>query len=310
MSKDPKHDPAWAKAKKVCRLNQDDITKAKALGLKPKTLLKNHPSPQQKWKAPVKDWIRDLYEKRFGGGKQPTGPAKARAGAKPARPKPTTPAPVVKLADDERFLEEEDEDWESIFEDEGLPRIPIEALPAFYNADDPDWGHHRRSRRQSNLRWAAAALALAWKPLEAVEAVALFGSVAAAIQEGPTDELWEDPPDCTHCHDLDLAIWVKDARGEVLDQLSAAVTTTLDSLLQLERIAVGWDELDLHLLESSTDRFLGQLRPGHAGAGPRLEFTPGFVLDARAVSPPAAVFLFESAPRQTTSPGADGDVPF
>ncbi|XZE56411.1 hypothetical protein SH139x_002524 [Planctomycetaceae bacterium SH139] len=60
------HDAAWADAKKVCRLNMEDIRKAKALDMNPKTLVKNVPSPSQPWKAPVKIWIQDLYEERFG----------------------------------------------------------------------------------------------------------------------------------------------------------------------------------------------------------------------------------------------------
>ena len=66
MAKKFKHDPLWAKAKTLCRLNMEDVRKAKELGMKPKSLLKNIPSPSQKWKQPVKYWIRDLYEKRFG----------------------------------------------------------------------------------------------------------------------------------------------------------------------------------------------------------------------------------------------------
>ena len=58
-------DPEWVKAKKVCRLNMEDIRMAKELGMKPKSLMKNVPSPTQKWKAPVKFWIRELYEQRF-----------------------------------------------------------------------------------------------------------------------------------------------------------------------------------------------------------------------------------------------------
>jgi hypothetical protein len=42
----------------------DDIRKAKELGLNPRTLMKNVPSPTQRWKAPVKVWIQELYEKR------------------------------------------------------------------------------------------------------------------------------------------------------------------------------------------------------------------------------------------------------
>jgi len=65
-TKPPKFDPLWAKAKNVCRLNMDDIRMAKELGFSPKSLIKNRPSPSQTCKLPVKDWIRELHEKRFG----------------------------------------------------------------------------------------------------------------------------------------------------------------------------------------------------------------------------------------------------
>ena len=66
MSKPFRHDPQWAKAKQVCRLNVADIQMAKELGLSPKSLMKNQPSPSQRWKLPVKLWIRELHAKRFG----------------------------------------------------------------------------------------------------------------------------------------------------------------------------------------------------------------------------------------------------
>ena len=69
MSKPFKHDAKWVEAKQRCRLNHDDIAKAKALGLSPKTLMKNIPGPQQKWKLPMKFWIRELY--RGGGEAEP-----------------------------------------------------------------------------------------------------------------------------------------------------------------------------------------------------------------------------------------------
>jgi hypothetical protein len=56
----------WPEAKKLCRLNQSDIEMAKRLGFGPGALIRNIPAPQQKWKLPVKHWIRDLYEDRFG----------------------------------------------------------------------------------------------------------------------------------------------------------------------------------------------------------------------------------------------------
>ena len=62
----PKQDPEWAEAKDLCRLNMEDIRMAKELGMSPKSLRKNIPSPSQRWKLPVKDWIRELYEKQLG----------------------------------------------------------------------------------------------------------------------------------------------------------------------------------------------------------------------------------------------------
>lgn len=38
---------------------------AQELGIKPRTLIKNIPGKSQQWKAPVKHWIRDLYEKKM-----------------------------------------------------------------------------------------------------------------------------------------------------------------------------------------------------------------------------------------------------
>ena len=57
-------DKAWAEAARRCRLSPADVRMAKELGFKPRSLLKNQPSPQQPWKAPVAEWVRDLYAKR------------------------------------------------------------------------------------------------------------------------------------------------------------------------------------------------------------------------------------------------------
>jgi hypothetical protein len=57
-------DMLWAEAKRRCRLNNEDIRMAKELDLNPRSLLKNIPSKTQQWKLPVKDWIREMYQKR------------------------------------------------------------------------------------------------------------------------------------------------------------------------------------------------------------------------------------------------------
>lgn len=39
---------------------------AKEVGLNPRSLIKNIPSPNQRWKLPVKQWIHKLYEGKTG----------------------------------------------------------------------------------------------------------------------------------------------------------------------------------------------------------------------------------------------------
>src|SRR5438552_10131823 len=57
-------DQAWAEAARRCRLSPAEVRMAKELGFKPRSLLKNIPSKAEPWKAPVAEWVRDLYAKR------------------------------------------------------------------------------------------------------------------------------------------------------------------------------------------------------------------------------------------------------
>lgn len=56
----------WTEAQRRCRLTDEAVQMAKELGISPRSLIKNIPSPKQQWKAPVEDWVRDIYEKRYG----------------------------------------------------------------------------------------------------------------------------------------------------------------------------------------------------------------------------------------------------
>jgi hypothetical protein len=64
MARKQRH--TWPEAKKLCCLNQNDITMAKALGFRQDGLVRARPDPKQKWKLPVKHWIHELHFKRFG----------------------------------------------------------------------------------------------------------------------------------------------------------------------------------------------------------------------------------------------------
>ena len=54
----------WDEAKKKCRIGDEEIRMVKEMGLNPKSLIKNIPNKSEMWKAPVKDWIHDMYYKR------------------------------------------------------------------------------------------------------------------------------------------------------------------------------------------------------------------------------------------------------
>ncbi|MCL1876193.1 MAG: hypothetical protein FWF87_08065 [Synergistaceae bacterium] len=54
----------WKQAKAKCRLNMEEIEIAKKLGINPKSLIKNIPNKNELWKAPVGEWLRDIYAKR------------------------------------------------------------------------------------------------------------------------------------------------------------------------------------------------------------------------------------------------------
>jgi hypothetical protein len=66
-----KRENEWKEAKKRCRLNDEEIRMAKELGIGPRSLIKNIPSPSQRWKLPVKEWVRELYYKKFGRRRSP-----------------------------------------------------------------------------------------------------------------------------------------------------------------------------------------------------------------------------------------------
>ena len=59
-----KRDAEWARAKRLCRLSREDVRMAKEMGMNPRKLIRNRASKAEPWKAPVKDWIRDLHERR------------------------------------------------------------------------------------------------------------------------------------------------------------------------------------------------------------------------------------------------------
>jgi hypothetical protein len=56
----------WAEAQRRCRLSDEALRMAKDLGLNPSSLIKNIPSPEQPWKAPVEEWVRGMHQRCHG----------------------------------------------------------------------------------------------------------------------------------------------------------------------------------------------------------------------------------------------------
>ena len=109
---------------------------ARELGFQPRSLIKNIPSPSQKWKAPVSEWVRSLYDEKIG--------ARKPAGGAPS-------APAVR----ERVIEfrNPEHPWSD------KPHIPELVL---YDSFDgvgrrrpPSGGCPRLRCRQRDLSWPA-----------------------------------------------------------------------------------------------------------------------------------------------------------
>jgi hypothetical protein len=239
-SKQPtsKQDRQWAEAKRCCRLNREDIRMARELGLNPRSLIKNIPSPQQQWKLPVKQWIHELYEKKTGilleKKHRTTQPLRHREpAANGTVPLPACVNELALMPDEEHStLEVTMADWEEYAEellDDNEPRHLPES-PLYHKIQEEN---QRAQKRQEDFRLAGQYVAQAFEQISGVEKVVLFGSVAQPLQEEkPRYRKYRRAGiSMLHeCKDIDLAVWVSDSSC-----------------------------LDVFIMEPGSDRYLGRL---------------------------------------------------
>lgn len=53
-----KDDSAWEEAQRLCRLSDEEVRMARELGFQPRSLIKNIPSPSQKWASSGESVVR------------------------------------------------------------------------------------------------------------------------------------------------------------------------------------------------------------------------------------------------------------
>lgn len=69
MAKTPHPDP-WVEARRRHRLSERHVQMARELGLNPKKLGKIGNHRQEPWKAPLPEFIEQIYAKRFKGSRR------------------------------------------------------------------------------------------------------------------------------------------------------------------------------------------------------------------------------------------------
>lgn len=308
--KNKKREEEWKKAKKLCRLSDDDLRMARELGMAPQSLIKNIPGPSQRWKAPVKARVRDLYEKKIekSRSKGPQGFPEFPPGFSPVSEEPAPEWAFEDVRHDpdpaaDGALTFEDDEWDEDRLDFSMPDPPSKAEIVEENEFS--------ARRQREFCLAGEYVAAAFAAFDSVRKIALFGSVARPLAvEVPRIRRYRDArqPMLHRCKDVDLAVWVTDLSA--LPALRKASIHALDRLLKERGIGVAHHQVDVFVIEPDSDRYLGCLcrfnqcpkdKPEceveNCGAVKFLRQFGDFTLPREALAPGKPIILFERAPR-------------
>jgi hypothetical protein len=287
----------WAAAKRHCRLSAEEVRMARELGLNPRKLSTHVPSPAQRWKLPVGEWVRELYGKSHGA------PA-----SEPRRPPGRPP----------EHAQEPDFVFDDGFETFENDTLWLDPDPTQNEIDDED---RLRLRHREAFRRAADYVAAAFARLTFVQKVVLFGSVAQPPRKEMPRQRWYRRAGARLWHeskDVDLAVWVSEVSG--LKALQRARGRALNDLLVDLEMGVAHHQVDVFLFEPRTDLYLGRLchfgvcpkdkpecRVAGCGAALFLRQHDRFVFDPRSLEH-GRVVLFDRA--KSLPPPAADDLPF
>ena len=285
MALNQKKQAAWADAKRLCNLSAEEVQMAKELGFQPRSLIKNRPAPSQQWKAPVRVWVRDLYERKIGSRQKASPPGPPPEFRKPADSWPDKPE-IPELV-----LVEKDLAW--TWDDD---HIPHDFGPP--SDEDMEQENTLMLRQQCLFRWAAESVAIAMSELPEVQAVMAFGAVARPLKRNQI---------LHQCADLDLAVWL--AGISDLKMLKNAMSRGLSTVQDTPYGGVAHHQVDVHILDSGTGDYRGRLcgfrecpKPGKSqcrvqdcGAQPFLRQLEGFRWNSGRFLSEPRVTLFDRA---------------
>lgn len=114
--------------------------------------------------------------------------------------------------------------------------------------------------RQRQFRFAAEYVTAAFANIPSVEKVLLIGSVALPLKkEVPRFKQFRRHkiPVWHECKDVDIAVWISNL--DDLKKLQQARSQALKKLLNEKEIGVAHHQVDVFVIESGTDRYLGRL---------------------------------------------------
>jgi len=284
---------------------------ARELGLNPRSLIKNSPSPQQQWKLPVKQWIHEIYQKKTG-----IIPGKNRQIARSLKqnePAANGSIPLQAYAnklslmpDNEHSAQEVTTmaDWE-VYADELRDDSELLWLPESPLYREIQKNNQRAQKRQEDFHLAGQYVAQAFEQISGVEKVVLFGSVAQPLlEEKPRYRKYHHAgiPMLHECKDIDLAVWVSDSG--YLRAMQKARSRAVKQLWQQHGIGVAHHQVDTFIIEPGSDRYLGRLciyslcpkgkpecRVPDCGSIPLLRQHKNFELNTSALAPERTVLL-------------------
>jgi hypothetical protein len=228
---------------------------AKELGMQPRSLIENIPSPSQQWKASVREWVQSLHAKKFGGRATPTAAEPLVPTVAADRPK----AAVVEFRNREH-------PWPD------RPQVPD--LIVDLN-DDFDESRERRGppdesdiaettsqmiRRQYLFRWGAQSVAIAMSRLPEVRRVAAFGAIAQPLrmQVPRFGQFRRYRIEVAHeCADIDLAVWLDDFSR--LKELKRALAEGLRPLQDTPYGGIAHHQVDLHVFDAASGLYRGRV---------------------------------------------------